>query len=61
MKITQDLKTQAIVETLLFMARSLSLTVISEGIENQDEMNWLKNKGSHYGQGWLFSKAIPQG
>jgi len=60
MKITQDLKTQAIVETLLFMARSLNLNVISEGIENQDEMNWLKSKGSQYGQGWLFSKAIPR-
>jgi len=60
MKITQDLKTQAIVETLLFLARSLNLNVISEGIENQDEMNWLKNKGSQYGQGWLFSKAIPR-
>ena len=60
MKITQDLKTQAIVETLLFLAKSLNINVISEGIENQDEMNWLKNKGSQYGQGWLFSKAIPK-
>jgi EAL domain-containing protein (putative c-di-GMP-specific phosphodiesterase class I) len=60
MKITQDLKTQAIVETLLFLAKSLNINVISEGIENQDEMNWLKNKGSHYGQGWLFSKALPK-
>ena len=60
MKITNDLKTQAIVETLLFLARSLNINVISEGIENQDEMIWLKNKGSHYGQGWLFSKAIPK-
>ncbi len=60
MKITNDLKTQAIVETLLFLARSLNINVISEGIENQDEMNWLKNKGSQYGQGWLFSKAMPK-
>lgn len=60
MKITQDLKTQAIVETLLFLSRSLNINVISEGIETQDEMNWLKNKGSQYGQGWLFSKALPK-
>lgn len=60
MKIHNDPKTQAIIETILFLARYLNFKVISEGIETLEERDWLKAKGSTYGQGWFFSKALPK-
>ena len=59
-KVTLDIKIQAIVKILISLARSLNIDIVSEGIENQNELTWLKDEGVRYGQGWLFSKAIPK-
>ena len=41
------------------MARALSLDVIAEGIENEAQLSELRRLGCDYGQGHLFSRALP--
>lgn len=54
-----DESDQAIVDTILMMARRLNLEVIAEGVENVDELNALKELGCEQFQGYLFDKPLP--
>lgn len=49
---------EALVDTILTMANHLKLNVIAEGVENEEELAVLKEKGCQYFQGYLFSKPI---
>jgi diguanylate cyclase (GGDEF)-like protein/PAS domain S-box-containing protein len=49
----------AIVEAIIGMARALSLDVIAEGVENEAQLSELRRLGCDYGQGHLFSRALP--
>lgn len=49
----------AIVQSTLFLARQLELDVVAEGIESPEQCAFLKALGCRYGQGYLFSKAVP--
>jgi len=44
---------------IVAMARALKLEVVAEGIELPEQVARLKELGVRYGQGWLFSKALP--
>jgi EAL domain-containing protein (putative c-di-GMP-specific phosphodiesterase class I) len=50
---------QAIVEAVLSLAGTLGMVVTAEGIESEDQLSALVDLGCQYGQGWLFSKALP--
>lgn len=41
------------------VARRLSLDVVAEGIETEDQRRALSSIGCNQGQGWLFGKAVP--
>ncbi len=47
-----------ILETILSLARALDLNVVAEGIETQHQADCLGKLGSHYGQGYRFSKPL---
>ena len=49
----------SIVQATLFLARQLKVDVVAEGIEAQDQFQFLSALGCEYGQGWLFAKALP--
>jgi len=49
----------SMVEAIIQMARSLNLHVIAEGIENEDQRDWLAKAGVKGGQGFLFGRAVP--
>lgn len=49
----------AMVRTIVALARELSLTVIAEGVETEDQVARLLSLGCERGQGFLFSRPIP--
>ena len=57
--LANDASDQAIVLTIIAMARSLSLDVIAEGVETEAQRALLAQLGCHQYQGYLFSRPIP--
>lgn len=53
-------KSFEIVKSLCTLANSLKMTVIAEGIEMEWEKNSLKELNADFGQGYFYSKPIPQ-
>jgi predicted signal transduction protein with EAL and GGDEF domain len=51
----------AIVATLVSLATSLNLWVIAEGVETTRQLSVLSRLGCDYAQGYLWSKAVPNG
>lgn len=58
MKSIQDEEAAAIVRITIDLGHSLGLTVVAEGIENQETYDWLKELGCDIGQGYFISKPI---
>lgn len=54
-----DVSDQAIVHTIIAMAKSLSLDIIAEGVETEEQLQFLLNKGCTCYQGYLFSRPLP--
>lgn len=48
-----------IVRTVVALAKALKLKVVAEGIESIHQFHQLRILGCEYGQGFLFSKALP--
>lgn len=53
-----DPNSAIIVSCLVALGKNLELKVIAEGIENENQLEFLKSKGCLYGQGYLLSKPI---
>jgi diguanylate cyclase (GGDEF)-like protein/PAS domain S-box-containing protein len=54
-----DPRSTELVRTIAMMARNLGLDVIAEGIETEDQRQRVERLGCGYGQGFLFSRAVP--
>ncbi|MDJ0699795.1 MAG: EAL domain-containing protein [Woeseiaceae bacterium] len=50
---------EAIASGMVAMAERLQATVIAEGVETTDQLQMLREWGSHECQGFLFSPAVP--
>lgn len=48
----------AIANAILSLAQSLNLVVTAEGVERQDQLEWLRSRGCHEVQGFLLSKPL---
>lgn len=48
-----------IVRTIISLAKTLKLSVVAEGIESIHQLHQLRVLGCEYGQGFLFSRPIP--
>jgi diguanylate cyclase (GGDEF)-like protein/PAS domain S-box-containing protein len=51
----------AVAEGIVQIARTLSLKVIAEGIETEQQRDLLGSMGCHYGQGYLLAMPMPLG
>ena len=57
--ITSDPDDRAITATIIRMAQSLQLTVVAEGVETQDQFEYLRDHGCHQIQGHWLARPLP--
>jgi EAL domain-containing protein (putative c-di-GMP-specific phosphodiesterase class I) len=57
--ISEDSKSSDIVKAIIAMGKSLKLTVITEGVETQEQIDFLKKNGCNYIQGFYYSNPVP--
>lgn len=57
--IGRDERRVLVLDGLVELAHKLGLDVVAEGIERAEERAYLLARGVRWGQGWLFSPALP--
>ncbi|MGB5606565.1 MAG: EAL domain-containing protein, partial [Gammaproteobacteria bacterium] len=48
-----------IIDAIIAMARSLDLSIVAEGVENEPQLEYLRARGCCVIQGFLFSQPLP--
>lgn len=56
--LVESSKHQAIVRSIIALARSLNLSVVAEGIETEGQANYLRGLECDYFQGFFFSRPV---
>ncbi len=59
MNIDQDSIDREIVNTIITLARALTLSIVAEGVETQSQADVLTSYGCRVAQGYLFSRPLP--
>lgn len=59
MEISDHRQSRAIVATIVYLANSLRMTTVAEGIEQKRELDFIKGLKCDQYQGFLFSRPIP--
>jgi len=59
-RLVADKEPVMIVDAVIALGRSMNLEVIAEGIESQQQMEILARRGCQLGQGFLFSRPVPE-
>ena len=52
-------ESKAIIETIISLGNTLHLELVAEGVETEEQLNYLKELGCHEAQGFYFSKPMP--
>ncbi len=58
--LTTDPNDAAIVSSIISLANSMNLMVVAEGIETGEQLQFLKSKGCHVGQGYYFCPPLAE-
>ncbi|MET0778957.1 MAG: EAL domain-containing protein [Pseudomonas mandelii] len=56
--LSQDINDAALVSAIISLGKSLKLTIIAEGVETLEQLDFLKAHQCEEGQGYYFSKAV---
>ena len=54
-----DSKSRALISALIYLARSLNLTTVAEGVEMEEQLDFLQKGACDHYQGFLFSPPLP--
>ena len=54
-----DYSSIAIVRSVISLVKGLNLTMVAEGVETQEQLDFLSAEGCDYFQGFFFSKPLP--
>ena len=57
--IPEDREDMVLIHAIIAMAHGLGLVVIAEGIETQEQWDFLKSENCDFAQGYFFSKPLP--
>jgi sensor c-di-GMP phosphodiesterase-like protein len=57
--ITVSSASAPIVDSLIELGRSLGMEIVAEGVETTAQLQYLKARGVHCAQGYLFAKPLP--
>jgi EAL domain-containing protein (putative c-di-GMP-specific phosphodiesterase class I) len=57
--ITSDPTDAAMVHAILQMAKAFGMNTVAEGVETLEQLDFLREHGCNYAQGFLFSKPVP--
>jgi EAL domain-containing protein (putative c-di-GMP-specific phosphodiesterase class I) len=57
--VVTDASDASIVSAVIQMAHSLNLNVVAEGVEREDQLDFLRRQNCDTIQGYLFSKPVP--
>jgi EAL domain-containing protein (putative c-di-GMP-specific phosphodiesterase class I) len=55
----QDPGDAVIVRAIVGLSHNLGLTVTAEGVETEEQADWLRLQGCDWGQGYLFGRPMP--
>ena len=51
---------KSLVENIIEMGNKMGLTVLAEGVETKEQLDYLKRYGCHKMQGYYFSRPLPE-
>ena len=54
----QDPNAEKLTQAIVAMGVALKMLVVAEGVESEQQMNWLLAHGCHLGQGYYFSAPV---
>jgi diguanylate cyclase (GGDEF)-like protein len=55
----EDTNAEKLTQAIVAMGNALKMSIVAEGVETRDQMNWLLAHGCHIGQGYFFSPPVP--
>jgi diguanylate cyclase (GGDEF)-like protein len=55
----EDPNAEKLTQAIVAMGIALRMTIVAEGVETREQMNWLLAHGCHIGQGYYFSPPVP--
>ena len=58
-RLATDPVSRAVVASVISLAHSLGLHALAEGVENQAQLDVLRDLGCDSAQGWVWSRAVP--
>jgi EAL domain-containing protein (putative c-di-GMP-specific phosphodiesterase class I) len=59
MEMTENSDSRAIVSSIIFLAQSLGLQTVAEGVETEEQLRFLQQKECDQYQGFFFSRPLP--